>query len=501
MSKASQSGDKIIESKADLVEWFRDWCTPADKLLVGVEHEKPPFYLDSHEPVPYQGKAGKPGLRQFLEKMVIRRGWQPGYEQGKIIEMQRDNVNWTLEPGGQMETGGAPLRNVHQSARETDAVIGEAVEVGKSLGIGLLGIGYHPTRSGDNIPLVPKSRYQAWRDLVEEQKNRHGQDGANCTSAVQVNLGYESEENMVKMLRVALSLQPVATALFANSPFSDGQPNGYQSYRGEVLHDYVEGRYGFMLPVAFEEGFGFEKFIDYAVNMPLLGIYKDDVFIDTKGATFGDFMEGKLEAFPDRKATMADWENHLNTIWPEVRLRGFLEMRGADNGPVEMIKALPAFWVGLLYDKRALDDAYEMVCNWTNDDREYLRRETPRLGLQTPMPFLGPDVTVQDIAKNCLALSEAGLKRRGTDPKSGEPMNRDENGNDESIYLAPLHEIANSGRNWAVRLLEKFAGKWQGNIDKVYDEMNYAKSPSVLKPEPIERPARIRTVNFFKKVG
>ncbi len=470
MSKPSQSGNKEIESKADLVEWFRGWCTPADKLLVGVEHEKPPFYLHDHAPVPYQDAEGKPGLGKFFKKMVDEQGWEPGYEAGQLIEMQKDHVNWSLEPGGQMETGGAPLRNVHQTAKETDQNIGEAVEVGKSLGIGLLAMGYHPTRSGEEMPSVPKSRYGAWRELIAKEKIPHGLDGANCTSALQVNLGYQSEEDMVKMLRVALSLQPVAVSLFANSPFKEGKPSGYQSYRSEVIHDYMEGRYGFMLPVAFEKDFGFEKFVDYAMSMPLLGIYKDDVFVDVGGAKFGDLMEGKLAAFPGRKATIADWENHLNTIWPEVRVRGFLEMRGADNGPAEMIKALPAFWVGLLYDKEALNAAYDMVCDWTNEDREYLRAQTPRTGLQTP--FMG--TTVQEVAKNCIALSEAGLKRRDI---------KDENGQDESVYLAPLHEIADSGKNWATRLLEKFYGKWKGNIDKVFDEQDYAKKPSVMKPE------------------
>ncbi len=466
--------NKEIQSKADLVEWFRKCCTPADKQLVGVEHEKPPFYLqEGHAPVPYIGVDGKPGLRDFLEKMAVERGWKPGYEKDKLIELEKDHIGWSLEPGGQMETSGAPLKNVHQTAQETDACIAEAIKIAESLGIGMLALGYHPTRDGDHMPEVPKSRYAAWRDLMEKKHVLHAADGASCTSSVQVNLGYESEEDMVKMVRVALSLQPVAAALFANSPFSEGRPSGYQSTRSEVLHNYMDGRFGFMLPVAFEEGFGFEKFVDYAMSMPLLGIYNGDVFVDVKGATFTDFMEGRLEAFPGRKPTLGDWENHLNTIWPEVRVRGFLEMRGADNGPAEMIKALPAFWVGLLYDKKALDAAYEMVRDWTEDDREYLRMQTPRTGLQTP--FMG--TTVQELAKNCLAVAEAGLKRRDI---------RDEEGNDESVYLAPLHEIAQSGKNWALRLLERYYGAWKGDVDKVFEEQDYARAPSVLKkPAPV----------------
>ena len=477
MSRQSHDISKEIQGKEDLIEWFRQHCKPADQQLVGVEHEKPPFYRQKgHAPVPYKGVDGKPGLYDFLEKMVKERGWIPNYEKETLVELQKDDVSWSLEPGGQMETSGAPLKNVHQTAKETDANIAEAIEVSKSLGIGMVALGYHPTNNGDHMPEVPKSRYTAWREFLEEKYAEHATDGVNCTSALQVNLGYESEEDMVKMLRVALSLQPVAMALFANSPFSEGKPSGYQSTRSEVLHGNMGGRQGFMLPVAFEKDFGFEKFVDYAMKMPLLGVYKDDVFVDVKGATFTDFMEGKVESLKDHKPTLADWENHLNTIWPEVRVRGYLEMRGADNGPAEMIKALPAFWVGLLYDKKSLDAAYEMVRDWTDEDREYLRRQTPRTGLQTP--FMG--TTVQELAKNCLALSEAGLKHRAI---------KDDKGNDESVYLAPLREIAESGKNWALRLLERYYDAWKGDIDKVFEEQDYARNPSVLKtPAPADAP-------------
>lgn len=471
MSHSSHNSNKEITSKAELIEWFEEGCTPPEELLIGVEHEKPPFYLEGHDPVPYQGAEGKAGIKDFLKKMAADRKWKPVKKQGNLIELQKDNMNWTLEPGGQMETGGAPLRNVHQNAKETDETIREAIEVSEGLGTALLALGYHPTTAGKDMPSMPRSRHRTFRKYIEQKNYKYGLDGVYCTSTVQVNLGYESEEDMVKKLRVALSLQPIVVALFANSPFSEGQPSGYQSYRSHVIHNYMGGRYGFMLPIAFDDDFGFEKFVDYALNeMPLIGIYKDDAFIDAKGGTFSQFMEGKLEICPGQKATMADWENHLNTIWPEVRLRRFLEMRGADNGPAEMIKALPAFWVGLLYDKTSLDAAYEMVRDWSNEDREYLRAAVPLKGLQTP--FLNGLTSVQELAKNFLALAENGLKRRAV---------KDENGDDESIYLAPLHEIANSGKNWAQRLLEKFNGEWKGDIGKLFEEMNYKNAPSVLK--------------------
>ncbi len=292
---------------------------------------------------------------------------------------------------------------------------------------------------------------------------------ASSTSTVQVNLGYQSESDMVKMLRVSLSLQPIAVSMFATSPFEKGELSGYQSTRSHKLHKSMGGRYGFMLPIAFDDGFGFEMFTDYALNtMPMLGVYKGTNFLDAKGAMFQDFMDGNLGILPGQRANIGDWQNHLNTIWPEVRVRRFLEMRGTDVGPQEMIKALPAFWVGLLYDKQSLDAAYEMVKDWDNQDRDFLRSMTPGHGMQTP--FMG--TTVQEIAKNALALSEEGLKRRAVLNAQGQ---------DETVYLEPLKEIVSSGRNWAQRLEEKFLGEWKGDINRAFVEMNYANNPSVLK--------------------
>lgn len=489
MSKASHVTSKTIESKAELVELFQSWCTPADKLVVGVEYERPPYYLDNNEPVPYEGKNGKPGLRQLFEALA-ERGWEPEWEGDALVGLKKKGVNFTLEPGGQVETGGAPRQTVHEISRETDKVIAEANAVGKQLGIGFLAIGYHPTHSGADMPVMPHSRFEVWRNLFKDM-SQHGLDSTSCTSTVQVNLDFQSERDMVKMLRVALSLQPIAVSLWANSPLKDGQPSGFQSYRSHLLHNELEGRYGFIPPFVFEKDFGFDKFVDYAMDMPMLGVYRNGIFMDIKnvdsthgGMTFRDFMEKGLDG---RKPTLADWKNHLNTIWPEVRLRGFLEMRGADNGPVEMIKALPAFWVGLLYDKEALNAAYEMVRDWTDEDREYLRSETPRTGLQTP--FMG--TTVQEIAKNCLALSEAGLKRRNI---------KDANGNDESVYLAPLHEIAQSGKNNAVRVLEKYYGTWKGDVNKAYKELDYTKTPSVMaQNKPAQQPP-VHAFNLKKAV-
>lgn len=483
MSTADTSSVKAIANKDELVNWFAQAATPAARRLIGVEHEKPPFYLDDQSPVPFASeRAGKGGISDFIRTMVQHHGWDAGVpEQGQVVDIHKDNVNWTFEPGLQMETGGAPLRNVHQIARETDRVIGEALGVTEKLGFGMLAMGYHPTHNGMTMPRMPKSRYQLIRQFAVANGYTNAPDMMSCTSTVQVNLGYTSEDDMVKMLRVSLSLQPIAAALFASSPFANGRDSGFNSYRSEVIRNNLGGRYGFMLPVAFDQGFGYEMFVDYALKqMPLMGIYKGNTFIDAGGRHFADFMQGQLDICPGQQATLADWQNHLNTIWSEVRLRRFLEMRGADNGPAEMIKALPALWVGLLYDPQALDDAYEMVRHWTNEDREYLRAQTPRTGLQTA--FMG--ATVQDVAKNMLALSEAGLRRRGV---------LDAKGNDESLYLEPLHEIAHSGLNFATRLKLRLEGEWNGDIRKVFQAMSYANAPSVLAPAPVAQPAAART--------
>jgi glutamate--cysteine ligase len=479
MSSASNVDKKPIVSKRELVKSFEKACTPPEKRLIGVEHEKPPFYLNDNAPVTYDGDENRKGVRDFIQKMIDEKGWEPGEpENEKILDLHRDNASWTFEPGLQMETGGAPLKNVHQSAAETDEIIREGVDVAQSLGFGMLAMGYHPTIPGERMPEMPKSRYGLLREYIKAHNYGGALDLMACTSTTQVNMGYTSEENMVKMLRVSLSLQPIAVSLFANSPFSEGKLTDFQSYRSHKLHNNFGGRYGFMLPIAFDEGFGFEMFTDYAMKtMPVMGVYKGNVLLDGRDGKFVDFMKGKLSACKGQKATMSDWQNHLNTIWPEVRVRRFLEMRGADNGPAEMIKALPAFWTGLLYDEIALDQAYQMVKDWSQQDRDYLRAMTPNTGLQTR--FNGEQV--QDVAIRCLMLSQGGLKRRGI---------LNEKGQDESVYLDPLFEIAASGLNWAQRNEHRFRNEWNGDISRLFNAMSYANEPSVLKvqtPSPAAR--------------
>lgn len=466
MSRASHKSTKDIRSEEDLSNWLKDGSTPKDQLLVGSEHEKIVFNAKTLKSAPFRGKQGL----ENLFKKIQEKGWQGIKESGNLIELVREGAVISLEPAGQVELATPAYQNVHQIAREVDTHIKELLDAADDLGLDAMGLGYHPIQNHTNLPRVPKGRYKNFQDFMKEKdpKTRKSMKMLYGTSSTQANLGYTSEEDMVKKLRVSLALQPIVTAIFANSPFANGKPNGIQSNRSEVSYNAAEGRYGFMLPVAFEKGFGFERFTEFALNeMPLIGIYQQDVFQRVDGESFADFMHGNLSSYPGQKATLDDWCNHLNCIWPEVRVRQFLEMRGADNGPTEMIKALPALWVGLLYDEEALDQAYEMIKDWTAEDREYLRAAAPVNGLKTK--FMG--TTVQDIAKNVVNFAEYGLKRRNV---------RNDNGDTEAVYLEPLQEIVETGLNWAEILVNKYENEWGCDVRKVFTEMSYKRDPSVL---------------------
>ncbi len=478
MSRPSDNkGGKPISDVKELAQWLEAGCTKKEDLLIGTENEKIIYDTASYDAVEYD--SAKNGMAPIFERLQNDYGWQPDIEAGKVIGLRKDGASISLEPAGQFELSGAPLKNLHQMSDELDTHLKEMHAVLAPMDAAMLGVGYHPVQNRDNLPRMPKSRYENFQNMFKARHLDEAIDMMVCTSTCQVNLGFKSEEDMVKKLRVGLALQPIAVALFANSPFADGKPTGYQSYRSHLIQNNIEGRYGFMLPVAFEEGFGFERYADYALNeMPLLGIYQGNEFVGVFEKPFKDFMEGKLDICMGQKATIKDWENHLNCIWPEVRLRQFLEMRGADCGDENMIKALPAFWTGILYDDDCLDQAYEMIKDWDQEDREYLRTMSPMNGLQTV--FKGR--TVQDIAQDCLALSERGLKNRGI---------KNENGQDESTYLEPLHEIAATGRNLAVQFMEKYEGEWNRDITKLFDQYRMDRSTKIFVPNSYKQDAPV----------
>ncbi len=464
MAKPSHKHKEKLQSRQVLVDWFKEGCTPNEDLVIGAEHEKIIFYKEDYAVVPYEGKDGRAGIKDILAYLRDNKEWEPFYEDGNLIRLEKNGASVTLEPGGQIELSGAPLKNLHDVAEETRSHFVELLEACEKNGMDVLGLGYHPTMTLDNAPLMPLSRHETFYNFFKTNDFDTARKLMVASSSTQVNLGYTSEEDMVKKLRVSLALQPIAAAIFANSPFEDSKLADGVSERSKITHNAAGGRYGFMMPIAFEEDFGFERYTDFVLKeMPVVGIYHDDKFLwMQKPVSFMDCVQGPIPGLEKQHdMTLDDWFNHINTIWPEVRMRQWLEMRGCDVGSSEeMINALPAFWVGLLYDDEALDKAYEMIKDWTDEDREYLRTQVPKDGLQTK--FMGG--TVQDIAKNVLALSELGLRNRNV---------QNEDGLHEGVYLKPLHGIVNSGITQSDEMKKKFETEWNKDIRHVFNDYSF----------------------------
>lgn len=448
------SSDKITD-KAQLSAYIASGCKPDQIRRIGTEHEKFAFSLNTLKPLTY---AGPNGIRVLLEKLT-EFGWEPVLENGQPIALTKpDHSSITLEPGGQVELSGAPLETIHQTCREVTGHIKQVKDVADELGAGILGLGYQPKWSLDDVGWMPKGRYKIMREYMPTRGSL-GLHMMLATCTVQVNLDFRSESHMAEMFRAALALQPLATALWANSPFRDGKKNDFLSFRSHIWTDTDPDRCGVM-PFVFEDNFGFESYVDYMLDMPMYFVYRDGQYIDASGLSFWDFMAGKLPALPGETPSIKDWEDHLTTAFPEVRLKKFIEMRGADGGPSKNLCALPAFWVGLLYDDQALADVTSMISDWSYDEVSALRDEVPVAALKTP--FRGS--TLQDLAKDVLAIAKQGLERRAK---------LDGSGQDETVFLNPLHAIAESGITPAEELLAHFDGDWDGSVDQVFTEYAY----------------------------
>jgi glutamate--cysteine ligase len=446
-----------IESRDALVAWFEAGSKPRENFRIGTEHEKFAFTLEGHDPVPYDGARG---IKALLNGMRHLLGWEPIMEAENIIGLYDVTGGGaiSLEPGGQFELSGAPVETVHQTSSELMAHLAQVREIARPLRIGFLGIGMTPKWSLREMPAMPKGRYRIMTAYMPKVGS-HGLDMMYRTCTVQTNLDFSSEPDMVKKLRVSLALQPVATALFANSPFTDGKPNGFLSFRSEIWRDTDNQRAG-TLPWAFEPGMGFERWVDYALDVPMYFVKRGDKYIDVAGQSFRDLLAGRLDALPGERATLSDWANHVSTIFPEVRLKRFLEMRGADGVPWRMLPALPAFWVGLLYDQDCLDAAWDIVKDWTAPERQKLRDDVPNQALKATIRGR----SMLDLAKECLTLSHAGLKRRDR---------RDREGRDETLYLEALGDIVRRGYTPAEELLQKFHGPWRGSVEPIFTEYAY----------------------------
>ncbi len=454
MSGPSAVEESVIACREQLVDFIATGGRPMAQWKIGTEHEKFGFRLDDLRPPTY---AGERGVGALLNGMT-RFGWNPISEDGNVIALARDGGSITLEPAGQLELSGSQVATVHDTCCEVSCHLKEVRAVADELGLGFLGMGFQPKWKRDEMPWMPKGRYEIMRRYMPKVGGL-GLDMMTRTCTVQVNLDFADEADMVKKFRVSLALQPIATALFADSPFTDGKPNGYLSYRSHIWTDTDPDRTG-MLDFVFDDGFSFERYVDYLLDVPMYFVHRHDRYVDCAGQSFRDFLDGKLPALPGEKPTMRDWSDHMTTAFPEVRLKKYLEMRGADGGPWNRLCALPAFWVGLLYDSTALDAAWDLVRDFSMAERHALRDGVPKHALKLPFR----NATVRDLALRALEIAGHGLARRARLNASGA---------NEAVFLEPLIEFAQANQTPAERKLELFHGAWNGSVDPVFKEFAY----------------------------
>jgi glutamate--cysteine ligase len=455
MSGPSSIEGPPITDRRQLVEFHAAGAKPPEAWRVGTEHEKFVFRRRDLRRAAYDGPAG---ISAVLHAMT-RFGWEPVLERGNVIALKNDSrCSITLEPGGQFELSGAPLETVHQTCEEVHEHLRQVREVCEEMDLAMIGLGFDPLSRRDQVPWMPKGRYRIMGEYMPK-KGGHGLDMMLRTCTVQANLDFASEADMVRKFRASLALQPVAVALFANSPFIEGRPSGYSSYRSLVWTDTDPDRCG-TLPFVFEDGFGFERYVDYLLDVPMYFVYRDGNYIDASGQSFRDFMAGRLPALPGEVPLLQDWADHVTTAFPEVRLKTFLEMRGADGGPWRRLCALPALWVGMLYDRTALDAAADLVADWTAEEREAMLRDVPRLGLDTPHRSR----TLREVALEMLEIAREGLHRRDRRSLGGE---------DEGHFLDTLFTIAGGGHTAATELLDDYRTRWNGDIRRIYEEYAY----------------------------
>ncbi|MFZ3582200.1 glutamate--cysteine ligase [Loktanella sp. DJP18] len=452
-----QTGGGPIESHDQLAEMLSKGCKPKDQWRIGTEHEKFGYIKANHLPLPYDGPVG---IHAMLDGMANRFGWDRVMEGGKLIGLVKDGANVSLEPGGQLELSGAPLETIHQTCDEVNHHLAQVKEIADEIGAGFIGLGAAPEWTHDQMPLMPKGRYKLM-DAYMGKVGTHGTQMMRRTCTVQVNLDFSSEADMVQKLRVALALQPVATALFANSPFFEGKPNGHKSWRSRIWRDLDASRTG-TLPWVFEDGMGFERWVDWVLDVPMYFVYRDGKYIDALGQSFRDFLKGELPALPGEKPLLSDWADHLTTVFPEARIKQYIEMRGADGGPWRRLCALPAFWVGLTYDQSALDAAWDLCKDWTADQREALRVAASVDGLQAKVD--GIDMLA--LARSCVAIAYGGLKARAKLGAGGLVA-------DETHFLDALRDSVETGIVPADELLSKYHGEWNENLDPIYAEYAY----------------------------
>jgi glutamate--cysteine ligase len=456
MTQRTDTGDSPrIESRDDLLSVFSGGEKPPERWRIGTEHEKFVYRCDDHRAPSWEEEGGIRDLLLGLTEF----GWEPVLENGNVIALTGPDGTISLEPAGQFELSGAPLENLHQTCSEAARHLEQCKAIGDRLGLGFLGLGMWPDKTRGELPVMPKGRYAIMLRYMPAVGSL-GLDMMLRTCTIQVNLDYSSEADMVKKFRVGLALQPVATALFANSPLTESRPNGFKSFRSHIWEDTDPDRTG-MLPFVFEDGFGYERYCDYMLDVPMYFVFRSGQYIDVAGRSFRDFLDGNLPELPGEKPTITDWTDHLSTAFPEVRLKSFLEMRGADGGRWSRICGLPAFWVGLLYDDQALDAAWDLVKHWSIEERETLRHGVPKLALDAVTP---DGRSMRDFAGDVLDIAAAGLTRRARLNSAGD---------NEGGFLDPLREVVATGMTPADRLLDKYYNEWNGDVGRIYEEMSF----------------------------
>ena len=452
-----QSGEGFIEKPEQMVEYLASGCKPKSDWRIGTEHEKFGYCKDTLKPIPYSGERS---ILTVLEGLRDEYGWAPILEAGNLIGLSKNGANVSLEPGGQLELSGAPLETIHETCDEVNTHLREVRSVADRVGVGFIGLGAAPTWHHEDMPVMPKGRYKLMTDYMD-QVGSMGKSMMYRTCTVQVNLDFASEADMVQKMRVALALQPVATALFANSPFFEGKLNGHQSWRSRIWRDLDADRTG-MLPFVFEDGFGFEAWVDYALDVPMYFVYRDGKYLNALGQSFRDFLKGQLPALPGQIPTLGDWADHLTTIFPEARVKQFIEMRGADGGPWRRLCALPAFWVGLCYDQTALDAAWDLVKDWDSETREKLRVAASQKGLNASVD----GIELSALSKEVVALAHRGLELRARKGANGLLAN-------ETHFLNALHDTLASGKSPADELIDLYNAEWQQDVSPIFNAMSY----------------------------
>ena len=452
-----QSGGGVIESFDELASYMEGGSKVKDEWRIGTEHEKFGYCKDTLKPLPYEGEKS---IHAVLTGLKGRFGWDPVEESGHLIGLSKADANISLEPGGALELSGAPVQTIHETCDEVNAHLKEVKEIADEIGVGFIGLGAAPIWKHEDVGLMPKGRYKLM-DAYMGKVGTMGRVMMRRTCTVQVNLDFASEQDMVQKFRVALALQPVATALFANSPFFEGKLSGHKSWRSRVWRDLDSDRTG-MLPFVFEDGMGFQRYVDYALDVPMYFVFRNGKYIDALGHSFRDFLKGKMPALPGQIPTLSDWADHLTTIFPEARIKTFMEMRGADGGPWRRLCALPAFWVGLLYDQTSLDAAWDLIKDMDSVSRDELRVAASIDGLAAVVN----DIKIIELARQAIEISVAGLVARARHGVGGLVP-------DETHFLNALHDSLETGMTPADELLQHFHGDWHGDLKKIYEQYSY----------------------------